>query len=336
MFDHVVCGGTFDRFHDGHHALLEKCFEIGKHTTIGIASQKMALEKLKTQFPQPWSIRRRSVANFAKQHHANVTIVSIDDIYGPTILERSINAIVVSKETLSGAQLINKKRIQIGMKPLSIIIIDLKRGSDTHIISSTRVRNGVINRHGQAYFTSLISKQKYILPKSLIPTLRIPLGRSFRSVSECVEEIQSKNRPTGTYYPSVMWITVGDVTTYEFKKLGFSPTLSIIDKKTQRKALKDTYIQKIIEKDCQNAPNQKGTISQEAIIKLKELLYLEHNGATKQLIIDGEEDLLVLPAVLLSPLQTRILYGMRGKGIVCVEVTEKAKKKVYNLIQKFH
>jgi hypothetical protein len=50
--------------------------------------------------------------------------------------------------------------------------------------------------------------------------------------------------------------------------------------------------------------------------------------------VNGEEDLAVLPLVLLAPLNTVIYYGQPGKGLVKVAVSEDTKNKAYSLISK--
>lgn len=335
MFSHVVCGGTFDRFHAGHKKLISTCFEIGKKVTIGVTSQKMALQKLKIRDIESWSIRRRRIYEYTRALGRKAAVIKLHDIYGPTVLDSSIDAIVVTEETKKGAILINKKRTEIDMKPLSIVIVDIKKGDDHNKISSTRIRDGHINRSGNSYLKLLTSKQEHFLPKSLIPALRMPLGRSFRSVDDFLFTKTRSTAILATRLGDSMWITVGDVVTYEFQKRGLSPTFSVIDKKTLRKALNESYLQKIVNKDCLYAPNKKGTISVKAVKVIQSIIGLEHKRAIKQLIINGEEDLLVLPVVLLSPLGTRVIYGMRDRGIVVIEVTEKIKEKVYNLLKSF-
>jgi len=43
--------------------------------------------------------------------------------------------------------------------------------------------------------------------------------------------------------------------------------------------------------------------------------------------VTGEEDLLALPAIVLAPLGSVVLYGQYDKGVVINEVTEELKKK---------
>lgn len=61
----------------------------------------------------------------------------------------------------------------------------------------------------------------------------------------------------------------------------------------------------------------------------------ERGNLDSWLIVDGEEDLLALPAILFAPLGSLILYGHWQHGIIAVEVNEQMKKKTQNLLNKF-
>ena len=50
-------------------------------------------------------------------------------------------------------------------------------------------------------------------------------------------------------------------------------------------------------------------------------------------VVDGEEDLAVIPLVLLSPLGTKVIYGQPNKGAVLVNVDTKTKDSLSNLLQ---
>ena len=61
-----------------------------------------------------------------------------------------------------------------------------------------------------------------------------------------------------------------------------------------------------------------------------------HNKPTNEVIrIEGEEDLLTMPAILLSPLGTYIIYGQFEVGMVVVEVTEEIKDMIKRFIIQF-
>ncbi|MGA8855944.1 MAG: DUF359 domain-containing protein [Candidatus Bathyarchaeia archaeon] len=50
-------------------------------------------------------------------------------------------------------------------------------------------------------------------------------------------------------------------------------------------------------------------------------------------VVDGEEDLLTLPAILSSPDKSLVVYGQPSVGIVLVRVTPEKKKDVTKLVE---
>jgi uncharacterized protein (UPF0218 family) len=53
------------------------------------------------------------------------------------------------------------------------------------------------------------------------------------------------------------------------------------------------------------------------------------------IIVDGEEDLLAIPAVLEAPLRALIVYGQPSQGIVVVEASSQRKAKLAKLLDEF-
>jgi pantetheine-phosphate adenylyltransferase len=149
-FKAVVVGGTFDEFHKGHKALLMKAFEVGEHVQIGLCSENFVKRLSKPHMTAPYDQRLKELQVFLRQNGLDkrAEIVSIDDPFGVTLSDRSIEALVVSKETEPTASLINKKRREARLPPLQILTIDMIP-SDNHVpISTTRIRCGEIDREG--------------------------------------------------------------------------------------------------------------------------------------------------------------------------------------------
>lgn len=85
-----------------------------------------------------------------------------------------------------------------------------------------------------------------------------------------------------------------------------------------------------------NHINEPGTINLKTAETIKTAMRNFLKTGQKQLIIiKGEEDLLALPAILFAPLGAVVLYGQWGLGVVMVEVTEKTKEIVRNLLKRF-
>ena len=140
----VAVGGTFDKFHEGHRLLIEKAFQIADNVLIGVTSDEFGGVKGEIE---PCNIRMSNL-NQLLEEHSNYTISRLDDPYGVTIDDESVDDIVVSPETEPTAFKINQIRREKGMKPLDIITISMVLADDGKPISSTRIRRGEIDQVG--------------------------------------------------------------------------------------------------------------------------------------------------------------------------------------------
>ena len=144
----VAVGGTFDPLHEGHKKLLDVAIKLGgKNVMIGITDDKMA--RLRFRSVLPFIIRAENVRRYIKRRYGfEPDIVPISDHYGKT-LEIDFDYIVVSPETYPVALMINKKREELGKRPIKIVKVDFVLAEDGKPISSTRIKNGEIDRYGR-------------------------------------------------------------------------------------------------------------------------------------------------------------------------------------------
>ena len=370
----VVLGGTFDRFHVGHQALLKKAFEVGEHVTIGLTTDEY-VKNAKCQTPNAKYIRKQSIG---KIHHiesyekrkeqllqflnhqgwkSRYTVVPLNDLYAPTIIGRrktedggqkgEYDAIVVSTETRGGAEEINRVRKENGQKELAIVEIPMVRAEDEDRISSTRIRKGDIDGNGNL-----------VLPESLRSELRNPIG-TIISNEKSLREIAGEG--------GVQIVSVGDKTTEAFLALGIKPTLSIIDCMVERRPYhwdKTLFCALREHAEVNYIKSGPGSISSQAMrvihhwsttFKGTTLKGVYSNQSNTVILVDGEEDLLVLPVLFYASLGTVLYYGQpsyanassftnvtadrsagRPKaGIVRVVVTEEKKQFARRLLRKF-
>ncbi|HDD25464.1 MAG TPA: DUF359 domain-containing protein [Acidilobales archaeon] len=129
-------------------------------------------------------------------------------------------------------------------------------------------------------------------------------------------------------------IAVGDVVTSTCVKHRIKLKLGIVDFKTLRKEavlLKlnelSTYFDKIL-----TIVNPAGYLSKEASLRLKELL---EDTKSYLVIVDGEEDLLIMPALLYAPNNSLVIYGIPSLGVGMFLVNPEVKVIVKALVENF-
>jgi len=81
-------------------------------------------------------------------------------------------------------------------------------------------------------------------------------------------------------------------------------------------------------------PNRPDMLSKQGFLRAIESYF--KTGKKQLLIVKGEEDLLALPTILLTPLHSVVLYGQIDMGVIMVEVTEEKKRQVEDIIKKFN
>lgn len=147
----VGVGGTFDELHRGHRALLEKAFEIGDLVWIGLSTDEFAQKLRKEHKIAHYQDRMEELKRFLEERglSSRAKITPLGDPYGPAATSREIEAIVVSRETEPAARRINLLRRKNRLRPLEVIVIDMVPAENHVPISTTRIRQGEIDREGR-------------------------------------------------------------------------------------------------------------------------------------------------------------------------------------------
>lgn len=123
-------------------------------------------------------------------------------------------------------------------------------------------------------------------------------------------------------------IAVGDATTERLVSFGIVPDVAVIDGKERRsgRSYPANYAAK--ELRCRNPA---GTISKDAVKVLQDALKA---APPAKVFVEGEEDLLALPAFVLAPEGSAVLYGQPLEGLVVVKITPAKQKRAKDLMEK--
>jgi len=133
----TALGGTFDHLHAAHKLLLHlSLFLTTKKIIVGLMTPSLLVSKSNLQLLEPLDERIRKVHDFLSRIDVTRTegtegggveldVCEIHDPYGPTAWDGDIQALVVSKETVSGGEAVNKKRREGGLGELDIWVINV-------------------------------------------------------------------------------------------------------------------------------------------------------------------------------------------------------------------
>lgn len=115
-------------------------------------------------------------------------------------------------------------------------------------------------------------------------------------------------------------IAVGDVVVATLLEAEITPAVAIVDGQTKRAPvdadvldLHDTIEPAIT---CVNPP---ATLTRSLLVAIAEAMSMT---TPVKIVVDGEEDLAVIPAILAAPPGATVVYGQPDEGMVAVEVTD--------------
>jgi len=163
---------------------------------------------------------------------------------------------------------------------------------------------------------------KLLLTEEQRQRLKEPLGQLIMgSASECNKALKSvqdqeKHR---------LLILVGDTISRNALGAGIRADVIVIDNKEMRgRAIEFTHGKARVFRTV----NPQGTIDLLAWEAVAEAV----QGGDGAVLVDGEEDLLTLVAIIVAPVGSIVAYGQPAQGIVIVRVTAKKKNEIQALV----
>jgi len=125
-------------------------------------------------------------------------------------------------------------------------------------------------------------------------------------------------------------ITVGDRVLRSVISSGLMPNVCIFDMMEERNFIGPP--QGLSGFLLLSTRNERGTISRDAWISVRDAIIMASRGIRTAVLVEGEEDLLGFPAVIMAPEGSYVLYGQPREGIVHVLVTEDVRDEAIKLI----
>ena len=172
------------------------------------------------------------------------------------------------------------------------------------------------------------ASKQLILPENLRDELKIPLGKLIKNSNPDKEKLVKKA------YDDSLVIAVGDATSQLLLEMGLIPFLHIIDgqEKRQKRSVPLPLEPQDI-KICREilVKNNAGQINDDVFDLIKEI-FEDKPRIPVRLVVDGEEDLLVLPVCLFAPENSVVMYGQPNEGIVIAKITNEVRDKVQKIV----
>jgi pantetheine-phosphate adenylyltransferase len=148
-FSLIAMGGTFDIIHHGHITLLSTAFDISEKVIIGLTSDEFVQKKGKTPIHK-YDERLKNLISviFHKFPNTDFEISQLNNDFGPAVLEKDVQALIVSDETKNQGNILNKLRTERNISPVEIIVVPMTLAKDGKRISTTRIKNSEIDSDG--------------------------------------------------------------------------------------------------------------------------------------------------------------------------------------------
>ena len=157
----------------------------------------------------------------------------------------------------------------------------------------------------------------FVLPEEHRKLFKDPFGELYQTMEMVVPLLTDR-----------VVYAVGDVVTHNLQKRGITPAIAVVDGQTMR-----VPCSRLPEMtgECLRVENPPGTITDDLIRALR--YAITHTPVT--IVVDGEEDLAVIPLVIAAPDGAVVLYGQPHKGVVLRTVDSAAKADAERLMSHF-
>ncbi|MEC8143249.1 MAG: DUF359 domain-containing protein, partial [Candidatus Thermoplasmatota archaeon] len=227
---------------------------------------------------------------------------------------------------------INERRYENGLPPLSILEAPHLSDELGGILSSSRIRLGLIDQEGHPWIPPSYEGKVLRMPAVLDDEFKTPMGDLFEGPEEAPEVALSAMLEALPENHGTL-VAVGDVTVKGLMDMGVLPDIAFIDGQTKREALDasllvrgDAYAQQ------RSVVNPPGQLTPELLDVVRWALEQDQSVLVE---VDGEEDLAPMFVLATAPLGTIVVYGQPRQGVVMRILDMEAKHRARNLLVHF-
>ena len=154
------------------------------------------------------------------------------------------------------------------------------------------------------------------------PELKEPLGPVYTDAEALLSEAGSP------------LVAVGDIVTYHLLEAGRVPDVALVDERTERTSVDPEIRAGVTGFDRERSvTNPPATLTAGLLGTLCDAIR-DADGGTTLVDVDGEEDLATLPAILVAPEGSSVVYGQPGEGMVLVTVDRAATDRARDLLSR--
>lgn len=330
-FQRCLVGGTFDRLHAGHRLLLDAAQRAAAYVEVHITSDLMAEQK--SDHIQSFETRREVLLDWIEQHAPRrASVHRLSDVHGPAPTHPTADCIVATPETRGQCERINEKRLEQGLAPLTVLEVGHMLDVNGDVISSSRIRNGRIDPEGHPWFSPSWEGQTLRMHPRAEAELKSPMGTLYKG-PEDDPEIAMLAALDELDLSHLLLVAVGDVTVRTLLNVGIVPELALLDGQTKRQRLDDGQrVDLAAFNTVVEAENPAGVLTPSLLAAIRQGLAAD---ASVAIVVDGEEDLAPLFVHLLAPVNTVVMYGQPGQGVVVQPSHLETKQRCRRLLELF-
>lgn len=315
----------FDRLHIGHQVMIDRLSEMPDPIACVTGGELVGKGLELEQLIQPIDLRERNLFNYIRS-------VKLENIISVRVATKFDDLLSIVGDTTfimyqgpcceeieSGA--LKKRKKKLGARD-ALEFLKPVRAHDGGKLASARIRLGEIDRDGRRLRGT--NEPPRILPEDGRGSLKTPKGDVYSTDKGPPEKrVVARIRKEAP----VCVIAVGDVTANTILGEGYSPHVMIIDGITKRGPFNEQFSAERV----YTIYNPPAAIYPEAWSVIDTAI---HEDTESLIIVEGEEDLMGFPAVLLAPDGSVVLYGQPDVGIVWIPVNKENKKIARDLLEK--